>query len=751
MHKFVKEFIETELSFEEIFKRVGDPNQPVENVLPKMSAMTHTNNPVTLELEQSIDEAINHGHSDDEVYILFISILIVFCCIHNKKEKCESAYRIGNSLNIKKFNVEVQAVFYQSCSYYFHLIKDFEKRDELNFLVMKIMPKNNPRYYKVLSNVGQILGIEGRLKILPTEDYKLLEVQAEKHPVTLGCFLINSMFTVNFGQIEKYISRMFDKFNKNIGYSRQEFEDLLDILKGNFEEKEDYAPILKEYVAYYQALKKGDLNAAKKIYGSIPLDGVINGYFGVFHFIHYQHAFVIGRYEIIENLIKDQQKTHYHFMFDFFLARYFLVKDKKDIARYYYAQFLKNCEKFDALGRLKFELQFAYELNGLSLFELTQPIQNPIPVDIKKSLAVDLLSLDIKPLGLGRIIGNSKSIMEIKKKVEKFANIQRPILVIGETGAGKEVVARAIHEESSHKTKPFLAINCGALTDTLLQSELFGYEAGAFTGAVTYHKGIFEAAEDGVVFLDEFGEMSPKLQVSLLRVLENDEVMRVGGTKAKKINCRIIAATNANIEELISQKLFREDLYHRLKQFTITIPPLRERKEDIEGLIHYFLNQQLNTQKQEFSKDLLKAFQDYNWPGNIRELKNEVDRIKILCGYKPVIEVDDIEIEWLNKKKSDPVLNSPKVNQTEDLDDVQMHERIVNKKLKLADKRNQKIIALFKKYKQLTRSQIAEGLEISLLTATRDLQRLCNEGVIVKKMPTLSPQSHYFELVEDKK
>jgi transcriptional regulator with PAS, ATPase and Fis domain len=339
--------------------------------------------------------------------------------------------------------------------------------------------------------------------------------------------------------------------------------------------------------------------------------------------------------------------------------------------------------------------------------------------------------------------------LEIKKKIKKFANIQRPILIIGETGVGKEVVARAVHEESIHHEKPFLAINCGALTDTLLQSELFGYEAGAFTGAVTARKGIFEAAEEGVVFLDEFGEMSHKLQVSLLRVFENNELLRVGGTKVRQIKCRIIAATNANIEDMIEKKMFRDDLYHRLKQFSILIPPLRERKEDISLLIDYFLNRSNSKQQQVFSKELVYKFQEYHWPGNIRELKNEIDRIKILSGYKPILEIEDVDTEWLksNKMLAEKKEFSASLPKQQTSNDDLMHQRIKQKKLTLADKRNLKLIHLFQQYKQLTRGQIAEALEINLLTATKDLQRLCKEGVIVKKTPTLSPRSHFFELI----
>ena len=416
------------------------------------------------------------------------------------------------------------------------------------------------------------------------------------------------------------------------------------------------------------------------------------------------------------------------------------------MARFYYAQLLINCVKYDAIGRLKYEMQFAIELTASSFFEFTFPRKIFNFDKLRKSLEIAIAPNFVNLFGINRIIGNSIAINEVKKKTKLYADIQRPILIIGETGAGKEIVASALHEESSHKDKPFLAINCGALTDTLLQSELFGYEAGAFTGAVNSHKGIFEAAEDGVVFLDEFGEMSPKLQVSMLRILENNELLRVGGTKVKKINCRIIAATNANIEELIQQKRFREDLYHRLKQFTITIMPLRERKEDIPELINYFLNQQNKDQLQVFSKELMLKFQAYHWPGNIRELKNEIDRIKILCGYKPIIEINDLDIEWVIKKNNLPEkIKSSEIPLTVNKYE-QMHQRLLDTKLSSSDKRYQQIILLFKQHKKLNRVQIAEALEVSLLTITNDLKRLVADGIIEKHMPTLSRRSHYFEI-----
>lgn len=746
MHPIVKQFVETDRVFTAILKEVADPSQPLEIIFPIVSSQMNKSH-LADQTYDKIDEAIKIGHYDEEVFLLFISYLIVFYCIHEMREKSESTYRISCGIDVKKYRVEIQAYYHQSCSYYFHFAGETLKRDDLNILSLSLMPKSSPRYYKFIANTGQILGVDGRLYLLPKEDLALLESFSEKAYVPLSSLLNNALFIIDLKLIDKYHQMMIQKFKTEMHSDYERIIQTLSIFKNGLDTKLSN-PILNMFLIYYYSLKNKNLENAKKVFGNLQLQKLASQDSFLFSFLLFHHAFVIGRYEIIEDILKSRKKD-YHYLIDFFIVRYFLIKEKKDLARHYYAQLLKNCEKYQAMGRLKFEMQFAFELTAVSFFELTQPIELISPPELITAIDNTVLISGNASQGVSRIIGESKAVQDIKKKIKKFANIQRPILIIGETGVGKEIVARATHEESDHHSKPFLAINCGALTDTLLQSELFGYEAGAFTGAVTARKGIFEAAEEGVVFLDEFGEMSPKLQVSLLRILENNELLRVGGTKVRPIKCRIIAATNANIEDLIDKKLFREDLFHRLKQFSIILPSLRERKEDIPSLVDFFLNGQNSSQTQAFSVELSLKFQEYHWPGNIRELKNEIDRIKILCGQKPIIEMEDIEIDWLkpsknsSEKKSALSVSGLRHIGNDDL----MHQRILQKKLTLADKRNIKIKQLFQQYRQLTRGQVAEALEINLLTATKDLQRLCKEGLIVKKMPSLSPRSHFFELV----
>ncbi len=238
--------------------------------------------------------------------------------------------------------------------------------------------------------------------------------------------------------------------------------------------------------------------------------------------------------------------------------------------------------------------------------------------------------------------GGFKSIFGMMKKVAKT---DATVLIQGESGTGKELVARAIHDRSPRSSHSLIPVNCGAIPETLLESELFGHEKGAFTGAVIRKHGIFEVANNGTIFLDEIGEMSFFLQVKLLRIIETGTFRRIGDTKDLTVNVRIIAATNKNLKEALEKKEFREDLYYRLNVFPINIPPLRERKEDIPLLVQWFLKKhKLAENNMRVSDDIFKIFNKYNWPGNVRELENAIERAAILSLGKE-ITVDHLPIE----------------------------------------------------------------------------------------------------------
>ena len=242
------------------------------------------------------------------------------------------------------------------------------------------------------------------------------------------------------------------------------------------------------------------------------------------------------------------------------------------------------------------------------------------------------------------IIGTSDKMQRVFGMIDKVAATDSTVLILGESGTGKELVARALHYNSPRSQNAFVPVNCGAIPEELLESELFGHEKGAFTGAFRTRIGRFELAGGGSIFLDEVSEMSPNLQVKLLRVVQEREFERVGGIKSIKADVRIIAATNKNLEEEVAEGRFREDLYYRLNVIPITLPPLRDRKEDIPLLIRHFLNKYASTSAKtliEFSKKAMSVIMNYNWPGNVRELENIVERMMVLCDT-PEVELSDL-------------------------------------------------------------------------------------------------------------
>jgi two-component system response regulator AtoC len=255
---------------------------------------------------------------------------------------------------------------------------------------------------------------------------------------------------------------------------------------------------------------------------------------------------------------------------------------------------------------------------------------------------------------LSKIIGKSPAMLDVYKTVARVAPTKSTVLVLGESGTGKEMIARAIHEHSPRANRPFIAVDCGALTETILESELFGHVRGAFTGAVADKKGVFEEAQGGTCFLDEVGGISPNLQARLLRVLQEHEVRRVGGKEWTPVDVRVVAATNYNLAEAVKRGEFRQDLYYRLNVVAIRLPPLRERKEDIPLLAQHFLRHYSEDNGKTISTISDKALEllcSYSWPGNIRELENAIEQA-VALSYQPILTPDDLPRDVRDRETS---------------------------------------------------------------------------------------------------
>jgi transcriptional regulator with PAS, ATPase and Fis domain len=263
----------------------------------------------------------------------------------------------------------------------------------------------------------------------------------------------------------------------------------------------------------------------------------------------------------------------------------------------------------------------------------------------------------------GNMIGKSPIMEELYNLLDKIKHSASTVLIQGENGTGKELIAKAIHYDSPRKDKIFVVQNCSAFNDNLLESELFGHVKGSFTGAVKDKKGLFEIANGGTFFLDEIGDMTLSMQVKILRVLQEGTFMPVGGTELRKVDVRIIAATNRNIKEMIAKGEFREDLYYRINVINIVVPPLRDRREDIPLLAEYFIeknHKETGLPKKKLSKKLLAKLMEYDWPGNIRELENEVERLIVLAGDDPIIEAEALSTRMAGAQTG-PISNASSV------------------------------------------------------------------------------------------
>jgi len=289
----------------------------------------------------------------------------------------------------------------------------------------------------------------------------------------------------------------------------------------------------------------------------------------------------------------------------------------------------------------------------------------------------------------GNIIGKSKKMMDVFETIQKVAPAVATVLIEGENGTGKELVAKSIHFNSPRRDKPFVAVSCSALAETLLESELFGHEKGAFTGAAAMKKGRFELADDGTLFLDEIGELSQGLQVKLLRVLQEKVFERVGGIKSISVDIRIIAATNKKLKKEVEEGRFREDLFYRLNVLNITLPVLRQRPEDIRLLVDHFIKKYADERNSNIpvkgvDQEVERHFFEYSWPGNVRELENVIERAMVLCQTND-IKVSDLPEEFKSNVHNALHLEGIQANAQLDETLEMIEKKMIERALKLTD------------------------------------------------------------------
>jgi len=434
-----------------------------------------------------------------------------------------------------------------------------------------------------------------------------------------------------------------------------------------------------------------------------------------------------------------------HYLDDLYLARVELLAGNREAAVRHFATLSRAIRRYRAEGRLELELRLACELSPGDVL-LLQGSGGQTPAAPAAEVPVAPAGSGQAARGLDRLVGRSPAVTAVRESVARIAPLDVPVLVTGETGTGKELVARAVHELSPRCGAPFLAINCGAIAETLLESELFGHERGAFTGASRARRGIFEEAAGGTVLLDEIGDVSPRLQTALLRVLEAGEIRPVGASRPRKVACRVLAATNADLGRRVREGIFREDLLFRLRRLEIAIPPLRERREDILPLAGHFLAEnRRDGRRPAMSEELKSELERRPWPGNVRELRNAMERMRLMNSDKLAYELADLDGESGAGAQAEPG-GAAATGPAPASSAAAVTGAGTLREGSSAMRRTERLRELFRTHRRLTRMEVAATLGISLPTATRDLQALCSEGFVEKVCPSRSPRSHYFRL-----
>jgi DNA-binding NtrC family response regulator len=433
---------------------------------------------------------------------------------------------------------------------------------------------------------------------------------------------------------------------------------------------------------------------------------------------------------------------------DFFLARAQLLAGREDEAGRHFAAVRAACKRYRAEARLEFELHLSCELSagqGLYLARLAGDSGG----SSRAKAATSSSAVESDGGASAQLLGTSAAMIKVREQIARFAPLDVPVLLTGETGSGKEVAARALHQSGPRGAQAFLAINCGAVSENLLESELFGHQKGAFTGASRARKGVFEEAGGGTVLLDEIGEMPPRLQVALLRVLEEGQIRPVGASRTRKIHCRILAATNADLDLLVSESRFREDLLFRLKRLELRLPSLRERAGDVALLAEHFLARGRPEGAKPIMSEALKAeLSSRSWKGNVRELRNAIERMRLLNSDKlayDLIELHAAEHYSLAPSSDAAAPASPlsSARKSAGPRGSTMFEGGRSKMRQL-----ERLRELFGLHRQLTRKEVMKILDVSPVTAGRYIAALSAEGLVEKVMPSRSPRSHYFKLSE---
>ncbi|PCJ60885.1 MAG: hypothetical protein COA79_07440 [Planctomycetota bacterium] len=762
----VKKWLTSDGRFSSIVLNSKEAEWPISKAMIGLSTYSGSNYNESKERELAQSILNNNQKYDKDLFILF---LLIWSGAAIRSGNYHEANMLTNRIKEYKIKIPELQVKLINLLSILESVKGDEKQKEKYLLeAIEKIPKTSAHYELTLLVYMTYLSDEGRLKDFEKFNFKFKNKRSKL--LTTEIIFRNYIQTCQF----KNHSVLF----KSLDFEDESIKKIL-----------DYKNLIRDYkiVTFSMDIDHQDYNINSKNIDASTRWYIINCYlkekdpvnglawakkFATEHKailkVNNTIFYTLIRAELSNKNISAASKLlneiknsgYIHYLNVFFDARFELLKGNKTKAEKLFKKCYEYCLYYNALNRLYFELDLSSELPKRTIIQLLkQNIKSkPKPFEFPQILKNHKTELPTN------IIGQSKPMIQLKNIINKYANADTSILIYGETGVGKEEVAHRLHNISDRSDHPFLVINCAAIAESLLHSELFGHLKGSYTGATQDHKGIFEAAKNGTVFLDEIGDISEHVQVSLLRILESNEVKPIGSTKPKKIKCRIITATNKNLKELVNQNKFREDLYYRLNRLEIQIPTLKERNKDIILLAELFLKRERTDKEQpKLSKELQKEMMGYSWPGNVRQLKNEMDKLRLYHSEKLFYDTIDLQ---LNKKKeikkpidqkakhviSENTQNTTQLNSTiqskpsNDSFKSLIENIITNEKTPL--RRLEKIRAMFKEVKTLTRGEIIKVLNVAPGTITTDLKLLVEEGYINRVTPSASTRTHYFQLKE---
>ena len=784
--RLVEEFVTTDIPLTTILAESPRPRSPVVQSLLAVQECLHGRRLAREALQAA--QAVPMKGSDPELLVLMLASWAELSCRIARPADAEALIHRARTLISEDTHPEVTAAVTLAESILADTTGNKDRKEKLLRSILEDVPAHSPRRKYYAWELALLMAIQGR-GVDSKEQIKELTWQCnDRFPLT-RVLLVQFIDAIETGRVKDAIflrpklTPVTQAANllamARISY--RGYEGLLRLMDPDSEESGPPPPGLPSWTRVAENLLSGETEAAlrlARLETKDTLRSIFGSGFDSFSLIRAELS--AGHREGALRLLKMREaRGNSHYLDSFFLARASLLEENRRMAALHFGATLKAVEFYKAKGRLDFELLLARELKQADVIDLSRragPRRRPARAPVQPA-ASPVREPQETTASLGLILGQSRAISALREAIERFADLDAPVLVTGETGTGKDLAARALHEVSNRKDAPFTAVNCGSITESLLESELFGHERGAFTGAEKANKGLFEETGAGTILLDEIGDISPRLQVTLLRVLETGEIRAVGSTRTRKINCRIVAATNADLDHLVAEGRFRQDLLFRLQRLGIYIPPLRERTEDILVLARHFLDTGRDIGLHAtISPEFADALRAYDWPGNVRELRNVIERMRLMHSDKLSYTLDDLDLKFRPEGARTDVPAQPTHNPVPDepqevaaAEEASSTDRKaaaasgqapappttdeeIRKILKSGNstlRRLERLRALLRQYETLTRSEVIQILGISPNTATKYLKTLCQEGSAERVTPTASSRTHYFILKKE--